>query len=220
MIDSIVVFPLDSMELELGLNVIGFQKPALFYTFIEGLRGATEDVVLGEGSGVAAVAKKVLFVGDCASGLDYDSLYQKMAIKKVLDDFNPEQLSRVLALQSEMKMILQDEIWRDDLPLDITSSLDLKAVVTMAKLRVDVSSLGSLFDRIQLLVDTAGALAESRMLVTLHTTQYCDNDQLLYLHRELSRHKMQLLDLECCDKRIDLAEGRSYYVDADFVQFS
>lgn len=220
MIDSIVVFPLDSMELELGLNVIGFQKPALFYTFIEGLRGATEDVVLGEGSGGAAVAKKVLFVGDCASGLDYDSLYQKMAIKKVLDDFNPEQLSRVLALQSEMKMILQDEIWRDDLPLDITSSLDLKAVVTMAKLRVDVSSLGSLFDRIQLLVDTAGALAESRMLVTLHTIQYCDNDQLLYLHRELSRHKMQLLDLECCDKRIDLAEGRSYYVDADFVQFS
>lgn len=162
----------------------------------------------------------MLFVGDCASGLDYDSLYQKMAIKKVLDDFNPEQLSRVLALQSEMKMILQDEIWRDDLPLDITSSLDLKAVVTMAKLRVDVSSLGSLFDRIQLLVDTAGALAESRMLVTLHITQYCDNDQLLYLHRELSRHKMQLLDLECCDKRIDLAEGRSYYVDEDFVQFS
>ena len=31
---------------------------------------------------------------------------------------------------------------------------------------------------------------------------------------------MQLLDLECCDKRIDLAKGRSYYVDEDFVQFS
>lgn len=58
MIDSIVVFPLDSMDLELGLNVIGFQKPALFYTFIEGLRGATEDVVLGEEAGLLRLPRK------------------------------------------------------------------------------------------------------------------------------------------------------------------
>ena len=43
----------------------------------------------------------------------------------------------------------------------------------------------------------------------LHITQYCDNDQLLYLHRELLRHHMQLLDLECCDKKVLLTEGSS-----------
>lgn len=91
----------------------------------------------------------------------------------------------MLELQVELKTLIQDEIWDDDLPLEISSSLDLKTAISMAKLRVDVSSVGSLFDKIQMVVDTAGALAENRMLVTLHTTQYCNNDQLIYLHRDL-----------------------------------
>lgn len=220
MIDSIVMYPLEAMTLGWGINILGFKLPGMLFKFVEGLRGNNDDVVLGEGAEVASVAKKVLYIGDCADAIDYDVLFQKAAIKQIIDNFDSDKLTRVLELQSELKTIIQDEIWDDDLPLSISSSLDLRAAVAMAKPRVDVNSMGSLFDKIQMVVDTAGALAESRMLVMLHTIQYCDNDQLLYLHRELLRHHMQLLDLECCDRKIILTEGRSYYVDEDYVQFS
>ena len=220
MIDSIVVYPLEAMTLEPGLNVLGFQLPSLLYKFVNGLQGLSEEVVLGEGSETVSVAQKVLYVGDCADIVDYDALFQRAAIKRILDNFNPDKLAQILALQSELKTIIQDEIWDDNLPLKISSSLDLKAAVMMAKPRVDVDSVGSLFDKIQMVVDTAGALAESRMLVTLHITQYCDNDQLMYLHNDLLKHQMQLLDLECCDTKVTLTEGKSYYVDKDYVQFS
>lgn len=220
MIDSIVMYPLDVMPLELGLNVLGLSSPELLFKFVEGLQGFGDDVVLGDGSKTAVLTKSILYVGDCADIVDYNALFQKAAIKKIIDEFNVDKLTRVLELQAELKTLIQDEIWDDDLPLEISSSLDLKTAISMAKLRVDVSSVGSLFDKIQMVVDTAGALAENRMLVTLHTTQYCNNDQLIYLHRDLLKNGMQLLDLECCNKRVTLTEGRSHYVDGDYVQFS
>ena len=214
------MYPLEPMALSPGLNVLGFRLPSLLYKFVDGLQGNSEEVVLGEGDDVVSIAKKVLYVGDCADAIDYDALFQKAAIKQILDKFDSDKLTRILALQAELKTIIQDEIWNDDLPLVISSSLDLRSAVLMAKPRVDVDSVGSLFDKIQMVVNTAGALADSRMLVMLHTIQYCDNDQLMYLHKDLLRHHMQLLDLECCDKKIILTEGRSYYVDEDYVQFS
>lgn len=220
MIDSIVTYPLEAMALAPGLNVLGFQLPSLLYKFVDGLQGNSEEVVLGEGNDVVSIAKKVLYVGDCADAVDYDALFQKAAIKRILDEFDPDKLTRILALQSELKTIIQNEIWNDDLPLIISSSLDLKSAVMMTKPRVDIGSVGSLFDKIQLVVNTAGALAESKMLVMLHTIQYCDNDQLMYLHKDLLRHHMQLLDLERCNEKITLTGGRSYYVDGDYVQFS
>ncbi len=54
------------------------------------------------------------------------------------------------------------------MPLSILDEADIKSMIAMAKPRVDTSSLGSLYDKIQLVVDTAGALAEGRMLVMLH----------------------------------------------------
>lgn len=179
MIDSIVMYPLDVMPLELGLNVLGLSSPELLFKFVEGLQGFGDDVVLGDGSKTAVLTKSILYVGDCADIVDYNALFQKAAIKKIIDEFDVDKLTRVLELQAELKTLIQDEIWDDDLPLEISSSLDLKTVISMAKLRVDVSSVGSLFDKIQMVVDTAGALAENRMLVTLHTTQYCNNDQLI-----------------------------------------
>ena len=220
MIDSIVMYPLETMSLEPGLNVLGFASPKLLFQFAESFQGIGDDVVLGEGSKTAVLSKSALYVGDCADIVDYDALFQKAAIKKIIDEFDADKLTRVLELQAELKTIIQDEIWSDDLPLEISSSLDLKTVISMAKLRVEASSVGSLFDKIQMVVDTAGALAENRMLVTLHTIQYCNNDQLIYLHRDLLKHDMQLLDLECCNEKVILAEGRSYYVDGDYVQFS
>lgn len=220
MIDSIVMYPLEPITLATGLNVLGFQLPSLLYKFVDGLQRNGEEVVLGEEDDVASIAKEVLYIGDCADVIDYDAIFQKTAIKQIIDKFDPDRLTRVLALQAELKTIIQDEIWDDDLPLMIPSSLDLRSAVMMTKPRVDVDSVGSLFDKIQMVVNTAGALAESRMLVMLHTIQYCDNDQLMYLHKDLLRHHMQLLDLECCNERIILAEGRSHYVDKDYVQFS
>lgn len=39
MIDSIVMYPLDVMPLELGLNVLGLSSPELLFKFVEGLQG-------------------------------------------------------------------------------------------------------------------------------------------------------------------------------------
>lgn len=127
------------------------------------------------------VSKSIIYIGDCADEVDYNALFQKLAVKKIIEGFTPEQISRLLSLQAELKTIIQDEIWGQNLPLTIPCDLDLKAAIAMAKPRIDTSSLGSLYDKIDGSRYSPVALAESRMLVTLHTTQYCDNDQLLYL---------------------------------------
>ena len=65
-----------------------------------------------------------------------------------------------------------------------------------------------------------GVLFDSKNQDKRFYKQYCNNDQLIYLHRDLLKNGMQLLDLECCNKRVTLTEGRSHYVDGDYVQFS
>lgn len=220
MIDSLVAYPLDPVQLEMGLNVIGCASPKIFYELSAGLQEDADSVVLDVGEKTVLASKSIIYIGDCADEVDYNALFQKLAVKKIIEGFTPEQISRLLSLQAELKTIIQDEIWGQNLPLTIPCDLDLKAAIAMAKPRIDTSSLGSLYDKISTAVDTAGALAESRMLVTLHTTQYCDNDQLLYLHRTLLRYQLQLLDLECCSKKVMLTEGMSHYVDEDYVQFS
>ena len=74
MIDSIVMYPLDVMPLELGLNVLGLSSPELLFKFVEGLQGFGDDVVLGDGSKTAVLTKSILYVGDCADIVDYNAL--------------------------------------------------------------------------------------------------------------------------------------------------
>mgnify|MGYP000364502117 CR=1 FL=1 len=189
--------------------------------FVQGLRGEDDDVVLVECDKEVLAAKKVLFVGDCAGVLDYDALFQKAAVKKLNDGFNPEELSRLLLLQTEIKSIIQEEIWRENLPLSILDEADIKSMIAMAKPRVDTSSLGSLYDKIQLVVDTAGALAEGRMLVMLHITQYCDNGPItLFASRIIKTPYAASGPGMLANKKVLLTEGRSRYIDGDYVQFS
>ena len=62
MIDSIVMYPLDVMPLELGLNVLGLSSPELLFKFVEGLQGFGDDVVLGDGSKTAVLTKSRLLL--------------------------------------------------------------------------------------------------------------------------------------------------------------
>ena len=78
-----------------------------------------------------------------------------------------------------------------------------------------------LYDKIQLVVDTAGALAEGRMLVMLHITQYCDNGQLLLFASRIIKTPYAASGPGMLrQKKVLLTEGRSRYIDGDYVQFS
>lgn len=63
MIDSIVMYPLDVMPLELGLNVLGLSSPELLFKFVEGLQGFGDDVVLGDGSKTAVLTNQYCMLG-------------------------------------------------------------------------------------------------------------------------------------------------------------
>ena len=49
MIDSLVAYPLDPVQLEMGLNVIGCASPKIFYELSAGLQEDADSVVLGVG---------------------------------------------------------------------------------------------------------------------------------------------------------------------------
>ena len=100
------------------------------------------------GEKTVLASKSIIYIGDCADEVDYNALFQKLAVKKIIEGFTPEQISRLLSLQAELKTIIQDEIWGQNLPLTIPCDLDLKAAIAMAKPRIDTSSLGSLYDKI------------------------------------------------------------------------
>ena len=116
MIDSIVMYPLDVMPLELGLNVLGLSSPELLFKFVEGLQGFGDDVVLGDGSKTAVLTKSILYVGDCADIVDYNALFQKAAIKKIIDEFDvrsgegAESIARSLSGGNQQKAIIGREI--------------------------------------------------------------------------------------------------------------
>mgnify|MGYP000214188193 FL=1 len=62
---------------------------------MEGLQGFGDDVVLGDGSKTAVLTKSILYVGDCADIVDFNALFQKAAIKKIIDEFDVDKLTRV-----------------------------------------------------------------------------------------------------------------------------
>lgn len=99
MIDSLVAYPLDPVQLEMGLNVIGCASPKIFYELSAGLQEDADSVVLGVGEKTVLASKSIIYIGDCADEVDYNALFQKLAVKKIIEGFTPEQISRLLSLQ-------------------------------------------------------------------------------------------------------------------------
>lgn len=107
MIDSLVAYPLDPVQLETGLNVIGCASPKIFYELSAGLQEDADSVVLGVGEKTVLASKSIIYIGDCADEVDYNALFQKLAVKKIIEGFTPEQISRLLSLQAELKQLFK-----------------------------------------------------------------------------------------------------------------
>lgn len=219
MIESLVSYPLDSMELDGGLNVLAFADSALYLKIVSGLYADSEDVVLGRGDKVLSSSKEALFVGDPAVPLNADTMFLKTAVKKLIDGFDSSGLSSMRDLYALLKSKVLQQIWELDLPISLSEELDVKTVIAGMRPRIESDDDRSFYGRILQVIQIAGALGETRMLVMLHITQYCNKDQLGKIHAELLRQQLQMIDLECVGRRIDLDGGRSHYVDKDYVQF-
>ena len=63
MIDSLVAYPLDPVQLEMGLNVIGCASPKIFYELSVGLQEDADSVVLGVGEKTVLASKSIIYIG-------------------------------------------------------------------------------------------------------------------------------------------------------------
>ena len=84
MIDSLVAYPLDPVQLEMGLNVIGCASTKNFLcSYLRDFRKMSDSVVLGRGrKNCFWLSKSIIYIGDCADEVDYNALFQKLAVKK------------------------------------------------------------------------------------------------------------------------------------------
>lgn len=220
MIDALTAYPFTTMELEKGFNCITLARPQIFFQFVTGMQADTEGVSIFEDYTQVAVQKNILFIGDVMNPIDWDSLFLKQCMAQLLDSFSDTEIFDFQNLYSQIWATIQQKIWVEDLPLGAPSDFDIKNFVGLVKPTLEIDEPLSLFEKIQSIIKITGALQEKRTLVTLHTTQYCQAEEIKLLHQALIDRELQLLNFECTDQHFGLEGIRSHYVDSDLVQFS
>ncbi len=222
MIGQICVPPMESIHLGPGLNVLGMHHPSIFFQYSQLLKGNQEigNVYDEEGNLMEKLNSRVLFIGDIAGIYSYDEWFIKQAVLKVLTNLDETHLKELHEIYEKGYSVFDTVALEGMLPVRLTAEFDTKSILGIYKPIIDVPSSQNFYDVIQSVIDTAGALNEKRMLVLLHITKYCTDEQINYLTTDILRQNLQVLSLEWTDHLFRFDNGRSWYIDEDFEQFS
>ncbi|TCD54707.1 type II-A CRISPR-associated protein Csn2, partial [Alloscardovia theropitheci] len=150
---------------------------------------------------------------------NFNDWFMKQMITKLLFNVDEYQLKELHEIFERGYSVFDSLALDSMLPVNLSAEFEVKAILGIYKPSIDVPNPRSFYDVLQSIIDTAGALNEKRMLVLLHITKYCTKEQLDYLARDILRQELQVLSLEWTDHLFRFEDGRSWYVDEDFVQF-
>lgn len=224
MIDTITLFPLDPIEVGPGLNFICIQDPQLLFHIVQCLTQETqseERISLSRDSESYPVDKSILLIGDPLEPTDLNSLFLKEAMSRLTSNLTEEDLRDLDTISHELMQRVQRIIDMNDFDLEmVNSQFEPKMLIQFPKPRFEIASWTKMIQKLQAIIDIAGALDEPRMLVTFHISKYCSKEELELLSKDILRQGLQVIDIDQGDRKIDISDGRSQYVDEDFVQFS
>lgn len=222
MISQINIPPLEPLMLSDGLNIVGTNNARAFFTLSQILRGEEDFGICFDENGevVEKIPTHVLNIGDIAGVYDFDNWFMKSALSRVLTQLDENQLKKLHEVY-EIGYEIFDSIALDGmLPIKLGSEFDAKTLLGIYRPKIDVPNPQSFYDVLQAVIDTAGVLNEKRMLVLLHITEYCTQEQLNYLIKDILRQNLRVLSLEWTDHPFRFDNGRSWFIDEDYVQFS
>lgn len=220
MIAAITMYPYNPWRISTGLTVFQFANVHVFSMLARGLREELDEIVVSDDDKPQSPTKLAWYIGDLACGVNVDALFLREYMKACIDSFSEENMHDIHMLISELNSHVQGSIWSFDYPLSTTTDFSIKNVLSFFKPQLDYEESNSLFDNLMSIVNLAAALPNTKALVTLHTTEYCSDDQLKSLNSTLIERDLQVIDIERIDQRRIVAGVRDYFVDEDFVQFS
>lgn len=225
MIDRLTLYPFDPFAIDNNFTSITISDAHLFLTFVHGLQDKSldppESGVILSYDGIPVTARKsCLYIGDLSECPPLTDIFLKPAITEIAAHLDEENLVSLMRTYQQTRQACDSIFLSTDIPLQATANFDPAAILALMKPVVLEPDNASAYDKIQAILDIAGALGLAQTLVLLRINEYCSQSQVNYVISEAQRLHIQVLDLEHGDHPIDLPDGENHYVDKDFVQFS
>lgn len=221
MITTITLPPLEAISLKDGMNVLGVQPRDLYFRIVKSFYTPNNDFLnLYDGNKLIPLDKGVVFIGNVIDNINLDEIYKKIAISKLIGLIDEEDRKELYSEFTSMSNSVERIVFDSFLPLTVSAEFDPKAIVGLFKPTMYIEEYTTVYDRIQGIINVAGALCESRMLVMLDIFEYCSDEQVKYLAEDIKRQNLQVICLERTDHRLGFDKERSRFIDEDFVQFT
>ena len=220
---KLTVFPLRPFAFEPNqLNVLETGSTIFYKQLVETFIGESENTRLTNDENEEVNGQKqILWVGNPAFGIDFDSQFLKPLTKSLLNYATDAAKVKLLDAQREVSRLVLDASFSMDVPLAVKDNLSLESIIKFSGLHLEMPPADQICAKIELLFKILQEISDSRLVVITDLSHFVDAQELTHLVEQVTDSELTVLLIEFSNtsRASEFKKCRYYYVDEDLVDF-
>lgn len=207
---------------ESRINIIATSSPIVYRDLIEGLQDNNELVrSMTDDYETIPLNKALDWLGD---PLISESLFQKYMTKVtsyVVEDLSADGRNRIITLYRDLLNAVQDELFMEDLPLEMSFDTDLKKLIKFGGLHFDKSLTKDPYGIIETVLRIHDRLNLKSIVAFSNVAHYLDRQQFNEISKLCLELNRAVIFVEFCSQK-DLSvygDAKLNYIDEDLVDW-
>lgn len=207
---------------ESRINIIATSSPIVYRDLIEGLQDNNELVrSMTDDYETIPLNKALDWLGD---PLISESLFQKYMTKVtsyVVEDLSADGRNRIITLYRDLLNAVQDELFMEDLPLEMSFDTDLKKLIKFGGLHFDKSLTKDPYGIIETVLRIHDRLNLKSIVAFSNVAHYLDRQQFNEISKLCLELNREIIFVEFCSQN-DLSvygDAKLNYIDKDLVDW-
>lgn len=203
-------------------NIIATSSPIVYRDLIEGLQDNNEWVrSMTDDYETIPLNKALDWLGD---PLISESLFQKYMTKVtsyVVEDLSEDGRNRIITLYRDLLNAVQDELFMEDLPLEMSFDTDLKKLIKFGGLHFDKSLTKDPYGIIETVLRIHDRLNLKSIVAFSNVAHYLDRQQFNEISKLCLELNRAIIFVEFCSQK-DLSvygDAKFNYIDEDLVDW-
>ncbi|MGV0168475.1 type II-A CRISPR-associated protein Csn2 [Furfurilactobacillus sp. WILCCON 0119] len=203
------------------VTVVDVASPQHYLELITGFKDDTDQLhVSADDWELAQTSKLSYWLGDPMLELDLNKVFMKMVLAR-LSVLATDEWSQLADEVRIVKTHVLETSYLLDLPLEVSSSLSLEAVIKSAGLTIPEHVNQDPYVKMETLIKIITEINEQRMLVLTNVSHYLNVTQFCQLAEVVADAQVPLLLIEFsnCNRRTMFEKCDYIYIDKDFVDW-
>jgi CRISPR type II-A-associated protein Csn2 len=213
----------DEINIHKGkLVVLETSNQTVYIDVLNGLRERNDLVnIYDDQYESQSIHKSVDFIGDLLAFEGLSTSSTNALIKELTKGMSVEETDTIQKLNKQLLDWMQSKLFMIDLPLVVTTDIDVKNIFKYAKIHLPSSFLTQPYDIIKMLIKIHSESNDNTLIVVNNLASYLTIDQITEVSYLCNSTGISLLNVEYSQNRHNNYPNSCdyYYIDKDFIDW-